>query len=233
MEMENNTSRGQNAREIINITEDELSSLRERIRPYLTDKRYLHTLAVEREVSALGDMFLPEKKGKLRCAALLHDITKMLSFEKQLQYCKYFGIIVRNSDVLSPKVFHAKTACGVAKRDFSEFCDDEILSGVRWHTTGHYGMTLFESLVYLADYIEDTRTFDDCVRLRKFFYDAVSEDGENKTSRMRALVCTMVKSFDMTIENLISEGAFIDGDTVGARNYFLELIQTKKENELK
>ena len=30
-------------------------------------------------------------------------------------------------------------------------------------------MTLGEKLLYLADYIEDTRTFPDCVELRRHF----------------------------------------------------------------
>lgn len=216
-----------NAGDRLFITDEKLMLLREKIMPYLKKKRYLHTLAVEREVSALADLYLPEKKGELRCAALLHDITKMLSLENQLQYCEKFGIIVRNSDILSPKTFHAKTAAAVAARDFPDFTNDEIISGIRWHTTGHGGMSLFESLVYLADYIEDTRTFDDCVRLRAFFYDSLAE---GRMSKEEVLVQTMIKSFDMTIKVLIDEAAFIDSDTVDARNYFVGLNREKKES---
>ena len=87
----------------------------------------------------------------LRAAALLHDITKKCDFEKQLQYCAEFDIIIGNYDKLSPKTFHSKTAAAIIPRDFPEFDDEEIISGVRWHTTGHDGMTDFEAIVYLAD----------------------------------------------------------------------------------
>ena len=219
--------KNENETEFFCVTDEMLSELRERIKPYLTEKRYAHTLAVEREVSRLADIYLPEKKGELRCAALLHDITKILSFENQLQYCEKFDIIVRNSDKMSPKIFHAKTGAAVAAADFPEFVNAEIISGIRWHTTGRAGMTLFESLVYLADYIEETRTFDDCVELREFFYDGLAG---GRITKEELLVTTMIKSFDMTIRMLIEEGSLIDSDTVEARNYFVKVSCEKKEN---
>ena len=211
------------------ITDDDLSELREAIRPYLTEKRYLHTLAVEEEAASLAKVYLPEKENKLRASALLHDITKMLSLEKQLQYCGKFGIIVGKDDILSPKIFHAKTAASLAVEVFPKLVDEEIAGGIRWHTTGRYGMTLFESIVYLADYIEKTRTFGDCLKLREYFYSEL-ESGRNKDE---VFTDTMIMSFDMTISCLMSEGALIDNDTVEARNYFLvrkTIIKSDKES---
>lgn len=210
------------------LSEEKLFLLRERVKEYQTEKRYRHTLAVEREAAALGEIFLPEKVMSLRCSALLHDITKVLSLEKQLQYCQKFDIMVRNSDVLSPKIFHAKTAASLANEVFAEFVDKEIISGIRWHTTGRRDMTLFECIVYLADYIEDTRTFEDCVELRRYFYDSINKDG---TDKYEVLLKTMIKSFDMTIKNLVDEGALIDEDTVEARNYFIENLAKRQESK--
>lgn len=210
------------------ITEEALLSLRERVKSYMGDKRYLHTLAVEKESAAIGKLFMPERVLELRAAALLHDITKVLSLEKQLKLCQAFDIIYRNSDILSPKLFHAKTASELLRRDFPEFATDDVVSAVRWHTTGRRGMTLFEGIVYLADYIEETRTFDDCIELRAFFWDAV-HDGKKTLDAI--YVSTMIKSFDLTIGNLVGEGAPIDSDTVDARNYFIEIYR-EKFNEL-
>ena len=79
-------------------------------------------------------------------------------------------------------------------------------------------MTEFESIVYLADYIEKTRTFPDCVELRRYFWDGVAEPGSDVAEHFKK---TMVLSFDMTIRNLIEENAPIDRDTVAARNRFI------------
>ena len=204
--------------ERIERTDEMISVLRERVRDYLKPKRYLHTLAVEEEAARLGGMFLPERVNALRAAALLHDITKRDDLEKQLQYCSEFGIIYDVSEKSSPKLFHAKTAAALARRDFAEFVDDEIVSGIRWHTTGRAEMTTFESIVYLADYIEKTRTFPDCVELRRYFWDGVASPGVDLAEHLKK---TMVKSFDLTIGNLIEENSPIDRDTVAARNRFI------------
>lgn len=194
--------------------------LRQAVRPYLKEKRYLHTLAVEKEAAALGRIFLPEKTEALRIAALLHDITKKEDTTKQLQYCAEFGIIVAEEEKVSPKIFHAKTAAAVAKRDFAEWVNEEILNGIRYHTTGRAGMTVFEAIVYLADYIEETRTFPDCIALRKFFYEKIAKS-ENIEEKLTVLNDTMILSFDMTIRNLLEENAPIDSDTIAARNFYV------------
>lgn len=202
-------------------TEADILALRERVKEYLTPKRLEHTLGVEREAKFLGEIYLPEKVMSLRAAALLHDITKRCDFEKQLQYCAKFDIITSDYDKLSPKTFHSKTAAALIPECFPEFDDEEIVNGVRWHTTGHDGMTDFEAIVYLADYMEDTRTFPDCVRLRESFR-AGLEAGED----VRVLLArTMITSFDMTISGLIEEGSPIDADTVTARSYYIRMLR--------
>ena len=205
------------------ITEEDLNALRERVRPYLKEKRYLHTLEVEKEAARLGAIYMPEKIPKLRAAALLHDITKAASFEKQLQTCQEFDIMVQRSDLSSPSVFHAITAAAVAGRDFADIADEEILSGVRWHTTGHDAMTVFETLIYLADFIEPTRTFDDCITLRNYFWGSLPQ--ENDQTALAVHLCrTMVLSFDLTIRGLLDEEEAIGVDTILARSCFLDRL---------
>lgn len=198
---------------------ERIEALRVAVRPYLTEKRYAHTLAVEKEAAALAQIYLPEKEEKLRIAALLHDITKKESTEKQLQMCAEFGIIVKEDDILAPKTFHAKTAAALAARVFPQLTDDEICQGIRYHTTGRADMTVFEAIVYLADYIEETRTFTDCLTLRQYFYGRIEKEGT--VYKNNILRDTMILSFDMTIRNLTEEGGLIDHDTIAARNGYV------------
>lgn len=207
------------------ITDEMLFRLREAVKPYLTEKRYRHTLAVEEEAKALADMLLagPDKAeltSEIRAAALLHDVTKKEDLEKQLQYCAVFGIMTKNDFSESPKLFHAVTAAELIKRNFPEFASPVVAGCVRWHTTGYSGMRLHEAIVYLADYIEATRTFEDCVKLRDYFYEGRAGD-----SLKDHFIRTMILSFDYTIKNLCVEGSPIDTDTVGARNYFISLLR--------
>ena len=78
-------------------------------------------------------------------------------------------------------------------------------------------MTLTEQLLYLADYIDESRLFPDCVRLRSFFWDAHPERMTDSERRIH-LRRTLIMSFDMTMRALLSEGAVISTDTALARN---------------
>lgn len=209
----------------IELTEKDIKKLAEKVQPYYTSKRYEHTLAVAKEARKLGEIYLPNEICRLEASALLHDITKKADLKKQLQYCLEFGIMVNIDDKLSPSTFHAKTAAVLAERDFRDYIDSEIINGIRWHTTGRDGMTVFESIIFLADYIEETRDFDDCVKVRRYFYDRISSGEEPKS----VLDSTMIYAFDLTIELLLKDDAIIDKDTICARNYFIAKKHSKTQ----
>ena len=78
-------------------------------------------------------------------------------------------------------------------------------------------MTLGEQLLYLADYIDDSRKFPDCVRLRDYFWGARPESMDQDVL-MDHLRDTLILSYDMTIRNLVAESVTISLDTVLARN---------------
>ncbi len=199
------------------FTEEQLASLREKISSLMSAKRFFHTAEVEKMAARIAKIYAPEKIDVLRAAALLHDITKEYSTEKQLQICREFGIITSKQDILTPKTFHAKTAAVLIPALYPEFADSEVVSAVRWHTTGREDMTLLEKIVYLADYIDESRKFDDCVKLRNIFWDACPEN-MSAEERDRHLTKTLLVSFDMTLAGLISENAPISNDTFKARN---------------
>ncbi len=203
------------------LTNDDLTALASRVKPYLADKRYDHTVSVANEAARLGEIFgfSPDDIRRLRASALLHDITKRADSKKQLQYCEEFGIMIEAENPLSPSVLHGITGAALAARDFADVTDEDILSGIRWHTTGRFGMTVFEAIIYLADYIEPTRKFDDCKAVRQYFYDRI--DGASDPAAI--LYDTMIYSFDLTIGNLLEDRALIDNDTIRARNHFLAL----------
>ena len=78
-------------------------------------------------------------------------------------------------------------------------------------------MTLTEQIVYLADYIDDSRTFPDCVTLREAFWGAKPENMRAE-QRKTHLWQVLVQSFDMTIAGIMEDGAPVSPDTFCARN---------------
>ena len=199
------------------FNEDMLRRLRESISGSMSPKRFRHTAAVEEMAARLGELYAPDKIDILRAAALLHDITKEYSAEKQIQICDTFGINLSKQDILTPKTFHAKTAAALIPVLYPDFADEEVISAVRWHTTGRAGMTILEKLVYLADYIDESRTFPDCVALRSLFWEAEPQN-MNEAERAAHLNRVLIRSFDMTLTSLIEDGAPVSDDTFSARN---------------
>ena len=200
--------------------QEELAALRASVMERMSPKRFRHTAAVEEEIARLAALFCPDLTDLLRVAALLHDVTKEKSPEEQLAMCEELGIELTELERLAPKTLHARTAEKVIERDYPEYADPTVLSAVRWHTTGHSSMTLPERLLYLADYIDASRTFTSCVILRRYFWGAHPEemtDGE----RLALLRDTLILSYEMTLKDLVSEGKPVAPDTVEAYNDLL------------
>ena len=145
---------------------------------------------------------------------------KELSTEEQVALSEQLGLTVNTADLLSPKTFHARTAAALIPYLLPQFADPVICEAVRWHTTGHRGMTLTEKLLYLADYIDESRTFENCVTLRRRFWDADPARMDQVTREVH-LRDILILSYDMTVRDLLDEGAPVAEDTVLARNELL------------
>ena len=197
------------------------------IMTFQKEKRYKHTIGVANEALNLGRIFMPNKAEKLYLTGLLHDITKEYSTEAQLVLCDKYKLKIDKN--IAPKLLHSKTGAELARELYGDtYVDDEVYNGIFYHTTGRAEMTLFEIIIYLADYIEEGRTFEDCVYLRNYFYDKI-DSAKSYEEKLEVLRKTMVLSFDLTIKNLIDEGKRIDKDTIDSRNYFLT-TKIKEEN---
>ena len=200
---------------------------------FISGKRLAHTMAVERECRALSARFSAhpalmseEDAYKLRIAALLHDITKEKNTEEHAALCAEYRIPLTDFELAAPKVLHAKTAPPLAREvinDARSVCivDDAVCDAIRTHTTGAAQMSLIGKLLYLADYIEETRTFADCVTLRHSFYDPLDAHNTSAQALLRHLDNTLLCSFDMTIRDLLEQHAPIDANTTAARNALL------------
>ena len=203
------------------ITEEMLETLAQKLEGTMSPKRYRHTAEVEKMAARLGALYAPEYIMQLRAAALLHDITKEFSLQTQLQILQKFGIMIHYSDEISPKTLHARTAALLIPEEYPAFADPTILEAVRWHTTGREGMTVCEKLIYLADYIDLSRTFPDCVELREMFWGA-DPAGMDTKAREEHLRRVLISSFDRTIRGLLEEGGLVSPETMLARNELIE-----------
>ncbi len=209
------------------INEKMLENLRRSLPQIMSERRAEHTLAVESAAAEIGSVYAPDRIMILRAAALLHDITKEFTFEKQLQICSEFGIIISDIEFHLPKVFHSITAAAIIPHKFPQFADDNVISAVRYHTVGDKNMRLCDRIIYLADYIEQTRTHEDCQLLRDFYYSGLAK-AKDKKERDRHFYMTMHMAFDKAINELVQGKKLIHPSLIEARNALILEFTTLK-----
>lgn len=182
----------------------------------LSEKRMRHTEGVVRAAVLLASRHFPEIAPETaELAALFHDYTKEYTVQQHLQVLASHGQTAAEDELEAPKLLHARTAALIAEKEYR--LSPEIVSAIRWHTTGRENMSPLECVIYFADYIEDTRTFPACVRLREYY----EKQYASLKDKSRALNKALVRSFDITIRDLLSEGKTVDPNTVSARNHYL------------
>jgi len=128
---------------------EELRALQQKCRAALDGKRYRHVCGTMRASARLAQLW-GQDAGKARLAALLHDCAKCLDPLRQ-------EVLSGDESGIAP-VHHAFAGAVLAKTEYG-VSDETILRAIRLHTTGDWGMTDFEALIYTADLVEPTRTY--------------------------------------------------------------------------
>ena len=95
-------------------------------------------------------------------AGLLHDCAKCIDEEESLRLCDKYHLELSAIERESPYLIHAKLGAVLAKEKYG-VTDPQILSAIRYHTTGYPNMTLLEACVFAADFIEPNRKMLDCL----------------------------------------------------------------------
>jgi len=174
----------------------------------LKARRIPHVLGTEETAAALARRWGADET-LARRAALLHDCTKRLSDGENLELVRRFGVKLDPLTLEQGKLLHAPTGAAVAENLFGE-CP-QVVSAIRWHTTGKPDMTLLEKIIYLADYIEPTRDFCDLTDLRRLAYEDLD----------RAILTGM----EMGIRDLEERGKIIHPNSLSARDYVKGMLQ--------
>lgn len=136
-------------------TDDEIRKLTKAMEDALSGKRYQHTLGVAYTAASMAMKYDVDVKRAV-IAGLLHDCAKCLSDEKLLKIAEKEGLEITESERKSPYLLHAKVGALYAEKEY-DVDDQEILSSIKYHTTGRPGMTDLEKIVFVADYIEPSR----------------------------------------------------------------------------
>lgn len=122
-----------------------------------TSNRMDHTLQVVETAIKLAQIYNADIE-KVKIAAILHDVTKHESNDYHQSLIEsYFDI---DTCQKWPKpIWHALSAVVFAHRVIN-ITDIDILNAIQYHTSGRPRMSLIEKIIFVADFIEPTRKFD-------------------------------------------------------------------------
>lgn len=165
-------------------------------------KRVPHVMGVEEEAVKLAKFWGADPE-LARHAGILHDCTKYLELESQLELCRKYGIELDGLEKQAVKLLHSKTGACIAKYVFGE--PEEVYQAIFWHTTGRADMSLLEKILYMADYIEPNRDFDGVERLRELAYTDLDQ--------------AMLMGVEDAIRDMEQRGVPIHTNTLQARDW--------------
>ncbi len=172
------------------------------IRKMMGDYRYVHSCNVADEAVTLAKLYGCDPQ-KAYVAGILHDITKELPREEQLQIIRDGGIILDDVQKNAPKLWHSISGSVYVRLKLG-ITDEDIINAVRYHTTGRAGMSLPEKIIYIADYTSAERSYD-------------GADVMREKSR-KSLEEAMLFSCQYTLQKLSSQQAAIHPDQLFCYN---------------
>ncbi len=172
------------------------------IRSRLSDYRFHHSLCVAQEAKRLAELYGADAD-KAYTAGVLHDIMKDTPKEAQRQIFADYAVDLDDVEKRSTTLWHARSG-EVFLRHVLGVTDEEILSAVRYHTTGRAGMSLLEQVLFTADFTSADRDYPDVSVMREY--------------ANQSLVKAIRYGVEYTIRDLIEQGRPVHPDTLAVYN---------------
>lgn len=186
------------------------SEFLEILKSKLPQKRLYHSICVAEQAERLARLYCPDYCEKAYTAGLIHDIMRNSTPEEMIEIIEKGGQRLTPLEKKVTVTLHApagesylRTVLGVT--------DEEILSAVRYHTTGRENMSLFEKIIYTADLTSEDRDYPDVNEVR-----ATAEKDLDRA---------VLRGLAFTIEDNAKRLRPIHPDTLNAFNYLAERIK--------
>ena len=172
------------------------------IKTMMSENRYNHCVNVSKEAVKLAKRYGGDEE-KAAVAGILHDITKEMPKEEQLQIMLDSGIILDDIQKNAPKLWHGISGSVYIKKHFG-IEDEDILNAICYHTTGRAGMSLLEKIIFVADFTSEERTYKGVATMRK--------------KSRKSLEDAMLYGFKFTFSDLSSRELAIHPDELACYN---------------
>lgn len=144
------------------LSEEDLSAwVREKVGP----NRFRHIQGVVETAGRLARRF-GEDPRRARWAGWFHDAAKEMNKEKLAELIRESPYTLDPIEQTLPALWHPYAGAWLAERDFG-VRDRGVLEAVLRHTLGHPQMSLLAQILFVADYIEPSRTHKGVEEVRR------------------------------------------------------------------
>lgn len=185
------------------------------IKSMMSENRYNHCVNVSKEAVKLAKRYGGDEE-KAAIAGILHDITKEIPKEEQLQIMLDSGIILDDIQKNAPKLWHGISGSAYIKNHL-DIDDEDILNAICYHTTGRAGMSLLEKIIFVADFTSEERTYKGVATMRK--------------KSRKSLEDAMLYGFKFTFSDLSSRELAIHPDELACYNEIVLNNPTKGKSK--
>ena len=138
------------------------------VRNFLDEKRYEHVKRVTKCAVEMAKIYgVPVEK--VEASAWLHDVAKFFDLSVMIDLTKGKYPEVADKMSQSTAVLHGFAGAEFVRQNYELFgIDDEgILDGIKYHTIGCENMNTLAKIVYLADAIEEKRSWEGVEKARE------------------------------------------------------------------
>lgn len=138
-----------------------IEKIKQNVKKYLDEKRYNHISRVVDCATELAQIH-GEDVEKVQASAWLHDVAKFFELNKMIELIKGKYPEVEDELSRSTSILHGFAGAEFVRNNYDlfEIDDEEILDGIKYHTIGSKNMSTLAKIVYLADAIEEARSWE-------------------------------------------------------------------------
>lgn len=134
--------------------------LKDRLRP----KRFAHSISVARTAKRFAGIYGVDISQATR-AGLIHDWDKCYHGQEVFDRCAELGVELPEGHEHMEAIFHSITGARALAIRFPHI-EPEILQAISRHTAGAVEMSPLDMVIFVADMIEPTRTYESLDALR-------------------------------------------------------------------
>ncbi|MBV8172558.1 MAG: bis(5'-nucleosyl)-tetraphosphatase (symmetrical) YqeK [Candidatus Eremiobacteraeota bacterium] len=181
------------------------------MRAQLAPARYRHVLGVARMAERLARRYGVSREA-MRVAGVLHDIAREWPPERLLAYAREHDLAISELEQASPILLHAKVGAHIAAVEFG-VTDHDTLAGIATHTVAQPGMSAAQKIMFVADTVEPSRTYE--------------RRGQLEALALRSLDEGLLGCVSASIEYLLSRGVPIAPQTLEVYNTLVRRYGTQ------